>query len=167
MNTEPLCLEHGGRSLKSECKQCAREANQRYYQKHRDEILERKRRYKRENREKIAEYNRRYYQENREKFVRRERNVSPESRAKHAEYNRRYRQENGERLNAQAIERRSMLNRVAQHSANNNGKRWTREEIAEMQRLREQGLSRFEIAVELGRTLNAIDARIDRENGKG
>lgn len=154
------------RRHKRENREKVEEYSRRYYLEHRDEILERRRRYKRENRDKIAEYNRRYYQENREKFVRRERNVSPESRAKHAEYNRRYRQENGERLNAQAIERRSMLNRVAKHSANNNGKRWTREEIAEMQRLREQGLSRFEIAVELGRTLNAVDARINRENAK-
>lgn len=181
MATESLCPDHGGTSVKSKCKQCKRERdrryrqenrekiaerNRRYYEENRDKELERGRRYRQENRDEIAEQNRRYRQENREKIAEKERRYREKNREKIAERHRRYYQENRSYIAAQAAKHGAVKNRASQYLATNKGKPWTPQEVAKMHRLQRQGLSRYEIANELGRTLNAVNYRITEENAR-
>lgn len=94
----------------------------------------------------------------------RSRRYREKNRDKIAEKNRRYRQENREYLTARGLEHRAAKNRASQYLATNSGKPWTPQEVAKMQRLRRQGLSRYEIATELGRTYNAVNRKLTQEN---
>lgn len=136
MYREQPCPDHGGTGTKSMCPACHREKNRRYYQENRDKVLERNRRYRQENREKITEYQRRYHRENRDYIAVRRSNHT------------------------------AAKNRASKYLATNSHKTWTPQEVAKMQRLRRQGLTRYEIAVELGRTYNAVNYRIAQENAR-
>ena len=166
MTTESLCPDHGGVSVKSKCKQCKKEYNRRYYQENHDKVLERKRRYYQENRDKIAEKNRRYRKENRDKIAEMECRYYQENRDKIAEKNRRYYQENRDYLTAKSAAHIKGKNRASQHFATNSGKPWTPREVAKMHRLRRQGLTNYEVAVELGRSLASIERKINKENAR-
>ena len=151
MSREQPCPDHGGTGTKKRCPPCKKERQCRYRQKNRDKLTERQRRYRQENREKDAEQQRRYQQENRDKI---------------AEYQRRYRQENRDYLTARDSKREAAKNRASKYLATNNRKPWTPQEVAKMHRLRRQGLTNYEIAVELGRTHRAVRARITEENAR-
>ena len=136
MSTELLCPEHGGTSVKSKCKQCRKEQQRRRYWENRDEILEKKRRYHQENRDKRLEYNRRYRKENRDYTI------------------------------ARDSKRAAAKNRASQYFATNSGKPWTPQEVAKMHRLHRQGLSNYEVAVELGRSYSAVIGKLAKENAR-
>lgn len=166
VDTESLCPDHGGVSVKSKCKQCRKEYLRRYRQKNREKVLEQRRRHYRENREKVLEQQRRYRQENREKIAERERRYRRENREKIAEYKRRYNQENWDYISGKNTERDATKNRTSQYFATNSHKPWTPQEVAKMHRLRRQGLTNYEVAVELGRSLKSVKHRITQENAR-
>ena len=175
------CPDHGGTGAKSKCPECHRESNRRYYEKNRDKVaesnrryyeknrdkmLEYHRRYRQENRDEILEKKRRYYEKNRDKIAERNRRYHQKNREKLVEYGRRYYQENREYLIAQANKCETTKNLASQYFATNSGKPWTPQEVAKMHRLRLQGLTNYEVAVELGRSLNSVNGKIARENAR-
>ena len=164
--TESLCQDHGGTSVKSKCKQCKKEYDRRRHRKNRDKILDRQRRYRRENREKITEQQRRHYKENRDKKREYNRRYYRENRDEIVERHCRYRQENRDYLDSQSVKYVAAKNRASQYLATNSGKPWTPQEAAKMHRLRRQGLTNYEVAVELGRSLKSVHMKIYRENAR-
>lgn len=151
MTDKQPCPDHGGTGAKRRCPECHREKKRRYYQENRDEILERNRRYREKNREKVLEGQRRYGRENRDKI---------------AEQNRRYYQENRDYRQSDNNRRHAAKNRASKYLATNSGKLWTPQEVAKMHRLRRQGLTNYEVAVELGRSLKSVIHRINQENAR-
>ena len=139
--------DHSKNSYRSECKECATRRTRDYYHANRDAILERKRRYRKENPEKVAAQNRRYYENHRDAILDR----------KWA-----YHVENREYLNSQNRKRYSQKNRASKYFATNHGKPWSPEELAKAKRLQRQGLTRYEIGVELGRTLSSVKSALTK-----
>ena len=181
MTDKRPCPDHGGAGTKHRCPTCNKEYQRRYYRKNREKVAEQQRHYREENREKVAEQQRRYREENREKnaeYQRRYRQENPEKKAetnrryhernreKIAECQRHYYQENRDYIISKTTQRRTAKNRASQHFATNSGKPWTPQEVAKMNRLRRQGLSNYEIAVELGRSLNAVTQKMHYENAR-
>ncbi len=80
-----------------EAKQIHKDKCRQYYQRHRDEILQKRSDYQLENREKRTEYNREYCKQNNEKLK---------------EYNKQYAVDNRERRNRLARERREAMRLV-------------------------------------------------------
>ena len=73
--SKPLDEFHKSKDSKngrrSDCKECIKKRSRKYYQEHRDEILENSKKYGQEHREGIREYHRNYYQEHREETIER------------------------------------------------------------------------------------------------
>lgn len=140
--------DHSKKGYRSECKECAAKRARDYYYANRAAILERRRQYRQENPEIVAAQTRRYYENHRDEILDR----------KWA-----YHWENREYLNAQKRKRYNAMNRASKYFATNHGKPWSPEEIAKAKRLQRQGLTNYEIGVELGRTLSSVKSALAKE----
>lgn len=140
--------DHSKKGYRGECKECAAKRARDYYYANRDAILERRRQYRQENPEIVAAQNRRYYENHRDEILDR----------KWA-----YHSENREIINFVKRKRYSEKNRASKYFATNYGKPWSPEEIAKAKRLQRQGLTIYEIGVELGRTYSSVKSGLSKE----
>lgn len=74
-----------------------------------------------------------------------------------------YHSENREIINFVKRKRYSEKNRASKYFATNYGKPWSPEEIAKAKRLQRQGLTIYEIGVELGRTYSSVKSALSKE----
>lgn len=171
--TKPLdeFYRHKGKAdgVQSECKECKRERQRRYYEENRDKVLDYQRRYREENPEKVREYERRYYKRsrntilerdrqrywrNRDKELEKNRRYYVENREKELERGRRHREENRdyvrERAKRYAREKRNTLAAMAV----NNGNPWT--DTEDLFIMAENGMNVYQKASHLGRTYPSL-----------
>ena len=148
-----------GRSAR--CRECTAEDRHRRYEKYRDKELESRRRYYEENRDKERERNRWYREENRDKERERLRRYYEENRDKVLDRKRRYHEEN--RCYRRALSRaygseyQSMSVAMATVPPRTP---WTEDEDAFL--MADNGMTRFQKAIHLGRTYASCASRRER-----
>lgn len=159
--TKPLDDFHRDRSRADGraiyCKTCNREKCRRYREENRDKVLERKRRYHENNRDRELERSRQYYENNRDKVREQQRRYREENRDEELERHRRYREENRDYVSRRNARRRKSTNDLTRAFATRDGKPWTPEEDAAL--TTDDGLTMYQKAVLLGRTLRACEKR--------
>lgn len=153
-----------------ELKEKRKEYRKRYYQKHKESILQRNREYRNKNADKFKEYSKeyakRYYQRNREKIIENKKEQYKQyyqrNREKRIEYGRGYFQQNREKIIEKTSEHNINRNNISRLSANNHRQLWDPAQEEILIKLYKRNTPHEEIATQLSRTIEAIRSRIKR-----
>lgn len=147
--TKPVSEFHRNRTAKDglhyECKPCNKGKVQRYYEANKEKVAEYQRRYREANKEKIAETSRRRYEANREQEI---------------ERSRRWRESNREQENRKNRKRQREVNYRSSELAHKQKQPW--EDWEEEFVMADNGLTQYQKAVKLGRSLYSVRSRLYR-----
>ena len=158
--------------LCDECKSCRSEYKRRYYKANKEKLNEKSSRYREANKEKIAAKSRKYYEANKEKILENDRKYREANKERIAERRkvyreankekirearRKYRRENGNQQDRASIKALKQSNDRSLELAYRNGLPW--EDWEDGFVLAENGLTNYQKAVKLGRSLYSIKTR--------